>query len=279
VFGAKLNRRNVDSHDLVYRSLGLLRVTSAFVVLVYLILCYDVFYSEMAAGFYEAGRFMGFSPLLEIWFPRLKLVCFGSCILLLFGVGGRVNVGITLLAFSLLQYHVYRFYVPLWNYDSHIIFFLAILLVADGQSALAVKCKAPLCSAPVNRAFLSLMQVIVATVYLSSFVAKLASAGGGWFLSGDTTRAAVFDANPSLGVSLLAHRWVFSGASVLVGLFEGFTPLLLLFKSTQRVTALIALGFHLITWLSLGISFWHLWIYFPSLFWCWNVPCRLRLIR
>jgi hypothetical protein len=118
------------------------------------------------------------------------------------------------------------------------------------------------------------MQLYVGVLYFQSGLSKLLDGGVGWFTSGDTVYALMVYQDIPLAQPLLQHRWLFSVAGVCVGLLEFFfLPLLLLRPRLRPWLGGAAALFHLVLYLTVKISFWHLAVLIPFLF---IAPAHLR---
>jgi hypothetical protein len=261
----------------VHRRLAALRITLGVCCILVVVHSYDEFLPRAEPLLYHPGGILQGLPPLGKWFKPLTILCCVASALFLFGIGGR-TMGIPLiLSFGTLEFYVTRFCPDVWNYRTHLLFFLFIVLLADSNCCFSLFPTAPRWRPLSNERLLSFMQIIVANVYLCSFVAKLSASGIAWFVSGDTARGAVIDAGLPFGDWLLNHAWLLQLGSSMTGFLELMTcflelllPVLICCRRTQKCAGLAAFAFHAVTWAALGISFWHLWAFFPGLFWLWN---------
>ncbi len=72
---------------------------------------------------------------------------------------------------------------------------------------------------------------------------------------------------PRLGKYLGSFHYFGPAVGIYTLLIEAsFLPLILLLKD-RRALAFLGISFHLGIWMTMNISFWHLWVFYPVLFW------------
>jgi hypothetical protein len=119
---------------------------------------------------------------------------------------------------------------------------------------------------------LSAMQLYVGFFYLQSAMSKLLFGGGiYWFTSARTLAVYIKLIGPPSAQWLFTYPQLLRFGCTLVGIFDLlFLPLSLTFGRLQKILALHAFLFHVLVFMILNISFWHLWILFPALYFIAN---------
>jgi hypothetical protein len=113
---------------------------------------------------------------------------------------------------------------------------------------------------------LTSMQLQVGLVYGLAGLSKLRVSGLNWFTAPRTLLAAVPFRGTPLGHWLVGSPRRRTAAAAMTAAFELCAPALLLVPGAHPWFAISALAFHLGVLLSMRISFWHLWLFFPPLF-------------
>ncbi|AJC21071.2 hypothetical protein RO07_12455 [Pandoraea pulmonicola] len=168
-----------------------------------------------------------------------------------------VATWLTAMAFAVLNGYVSGF-SSIWNYNTHLNIFLVALSFSPARSTTSQR------SDEVRSSIVFFMRLQVAIIYLQAGLAKLVLGGLNW-----PSRA------PFIHLVLQgswASSWFTSYpqliemGGVLVIAIELSLPVLLMCRRTRRAAALVAIGLHSVFFVTLGISFWHLWVLFPALF-------------
>ena len=174
-------------------------------------------------------------------FARLEDTLLICSVLLTVGLATRVVAPLTALLFS------YLFFLSQWNFHHHLYLFLIVLWVlACSRCALHFSLDAVLRSPERHDESISawpvrMVQVLVCTVYISSFLWKLNTA---WF-DGDILR--ILEGTGSLHGSLIFWARDLVGyrtLSVTALLLEGLVPLMIVFKPTRRWAILCGIALH-----------------------------------
>lgn len=224
---------------------------------------------------YEPSGFLSWLPALGGFELRvLRALVATSALSLALGCFTRWSAGACALGFLVLNGYTSHFTPRLFNYDTHLNFFLFALALVDSNHELAldrlregaVKAASPR-SLALGSFALAFMIAYFALLYAQAFLAKLLLGGTAWFTEGEVLLLQVLRGGTPFGRWLLQWPELFPALSLATGVFEGLVPLgFLRGGRAARAAALAALGFHLGVWLVLGISFWHLLIVLPGLF-------------
>jgi hypothetical protein len=99
------------------------------------------------------------------------------------------------------------------------------------------------------------VQVAVVMTYFASVFAKLRFGGVNW-VTGSTFLRAVIKRGTSLAEPLAAYPLALKAGQVALVAFELLSPLLLVRGRIGRLMLVVALTFHVITFLGIGIMFW-----------------------
>ena len=147
----------------------------------------------------------------------------------------------------------------LWSFNTHLHFW-GILILCTWGGILPKKC--------CDRSLLMAgARVMVACVYARAGMSKVIYGGIEWMVSGSTPRYFSAIIGTDFGKSLYPYARLFQVFSVLTVLTELVLPLLLMVPKTRFWGSILAILLHLGIYAIMGISFWHLWCFFPVLFW------------
>lgn len=251
-----------------FERLAFLRISLGLVCLGLLLVGpYNRYYVDAAPFMFEARfPFYGF-PNLGTAFWTLKSAAF--ILAALYAVGWRLRwVGpLFTLCWLSLNYYTFCFHQQ-WDVEhAHLNFFLIALLSVDtSRTHLKKRSGAELQWASF---ILAAVQCYIAMLYFQAGLSKLIWGGWSWFSTGDTLYVKGIMEGTQLARALTAWPWLFSALGIATALFEFGAPLLFFWRRAQAPLALIAISFHLGTFLFLGISFWFLWALFPAI---WILP-------
>lgn len=139
-----------------------------------------------------------------------------------------------------------------WNFNSHILFFAILVVVAK-----VLKNEVDT---------LWFMRIIIATLYFQAGISKLLHGFESWILNCDSIRSALILNGTAMGKNLLQYELAFNYISIFIVALEILGGICLLFPRLRFFASLMFLSMHLGIYLTMKISFWHLWIFFPGLF-------------
>jgi hypothetical protein len=258
--------------------LALVRVGLGLTVAVLLVFGpYDRFFVDMAGELY---RPLPWLPPLGSAYAALRAVAIASALAYAAGLWTRFSNAVAALSFLVLNAYVARFAPEPWSYNTHLNFFLLATCAVDSGRALSLDARRRTArpATPVERETASFvaafMQLFVGLLYFQSGLSKLLRSGAAWFLTGRTLWVFTVAEGTDLGRALTRWPWLFRAGGVFAGVFElGFLGLVP-FRRAHALLALSALAFHTGTLLLLGISFWHLALLVPLVFW----PLRPALV-
>jgi hypothetical protein len=222
---------------------------------------YRRFYPENEALLYDRGG--SWLPPLGRLIGPLRIAVMALAALLAFGVGGLATAALLLLGFGLLDRYAASLTPRLWNNLFHVHVFLLCFCVAKAAPLVA----APAPAARLASFMLTVMQVQVGLVYLLAGISKLRVSGVAWFTGGRNLLASTIFRGTELGQSLVAISALRRSMAVATAVFELGAPALILWPAMHIWLAFMALAFHLGILLVMRISFWHLCVFFPALFW------------
>ena len=194
-------------------------------------------------------------------YALVRMGIFVSCLLAVFGLGGPFLLFLIVIGFAALDCYTANFTPKIWPNLFHLHVFGILCLL--GELALLI---APLNSSSFSRMTIVLMQWQVGLIYFFAGIAKLVHGGIDWPLRATSLHLIVLTNGTSIGRFLLANGGARRAASFSALTLEILLPVLLFFPSFYPLFAASAFLFHLITYGMFGISFWHLWVFFPSLF-------------
>lgn len=256
----------------VARRLALLRVSLGVVLLVLVGLGpYGSFYTETASYLYRPGALLPFLPALpeEVWLV-VRGIVLGAALCFLLGVGLRLVLPLLAASFFVLNYYVSRFADAQWSYNVHLNLFLVLLCFTRTDQRYALQ-KNALAYTPKEEEkgslVLSVMQLYVAVLYFQTGLSKLLQGGVRWFTHGETIYTSAILLGGPRGAFFASYPWLSVLSGVFTGIFELGFLLAYLVGLNRRWLCVMAILFHTGTFLVLGISFWHLWLLYPALFW------------
>lgn len=168
---------------------------------------------------------------------------FGATGLLLYGGLSWLNVCLT---------------PDLWNYNTHIFFYIALVVCRDFLKKH---------SATIDPYILAFMQFNVGLIYFQAFISKLLYGGLDWFLSGTTIYQYTLSIGTEVGKMMMKIPNISNYLGITTLIFEAsFGLCLFVFWRHRTYLAIAAILFHVGIWIVMGISFWHLWVLYPILF-------------
>lgn len=226
---------------------------SLIVFLLLLLGPYDDFYVAMSPWFYAPQAPFAWFPNLGVHFWTLKYSVMALAILTAFHVRGASIL--FAISFLLFNFYVKSFSTTWWITNTHLNFFAIALCFSPRDS-----------KKEIASYLIAFMTLYVAILYFQAGLSKVLHGGLGWFFNGDRIRTETLLLGTTFGKWLTQWPGVFDLFAFGTGIFELCLPTLFFFRSTQRWIAWIAIGFHLSTFLIMGISFWFLWFLYPTLF-------------
>jgi hypothetical protein len=232
---------------------------------------YGDFYAETAGYLYEPGPLLPFLPALSpVAFYGLKLAVLALSLAFAAGAFTRLSGPLLALAFFVFNYYVSRFGGAQWSYNVHLNLFLGVICFAEASRRLGLDARRPAAESPgaeARTAFaLGFMQLYVAVMYLQTALSKLIYGGLGWFWRGETIYTNAILLGGERGQFLAGLPGLPRTLGLLTLAFEGCFFFLFVAGVSRRALGAAAILFHLGTFAALGISFWHLWLLYPALF-------------
>ena len=197
---------------------------------------------QMLDTFHAPYAWLEWLPLpTPFWFGRLEELLLVFSLLLTVGLGTRLVAPLTAALFT------YLFFLSQWNYYHHLLLFVPVLWILaiwpsgrtfslDAQLRPSVLPEPPRSILP-----LRLLQVLVCTIYLFTFLWKL---NAGWFSGHIMTlfvETGTVQGPFGPWLQKLGNQTLSLGTLAI----EGFLPLGLLFRRTRRVAILAGLLLHL----------------------------------
>jgi hypothetical protein len=236
---------------------------------------FDTFFADNAYLYSAEGHPHWWLPqLAAAEYNQLRVTAIVTATTLAVGFHARASAAVAALCFFFINGYTAHFVRGVFNYDTHLNFFLTGLCFVDSGRYYSIDARrrrgtqSDAHSASERDAFvLAAMQVLVALVYWQAFLAKLVLGGAIWFTEG---RVIMFETawfDTPIGRRMLAFPAVFPVIGVMTGAFEflaGFG--FLKGGAAARWTVAAAIAFHFGVWLTLGISFFHLVAVLPWLF-------------
>lgn len=215
-------------------------------------------YAAMAPWNYHP---IGLPALLGLPFPSLDVVnalrtlatVAGVCACL--GFRFRTAAGIFFVSKLLLDAWTNMF--GFVNVEIHATWFAGFLILASlnaadrkgpstGGDSLAFRC----------------MELVMVLAYVQAFASKMLTAGFAWAAAGTTLQIGLLRQGMPVGEALAAHSVLMPILSWATLAFEFSFALYFLIPPRWRLALLLAaVGFHLGTWITMGIDFSHLWIF------------------
>jgi hypothetical protein len=230
---------------------------------------------QMPGGsFFEEHRdTVGRSPvrLSAAQFNALRALTLASVALWTIGVR-HVAVRVCAAAgFAAVSAYVAQFNPRLWNYNSHLNFFLCAATAVDTSKWLSVDKGEPRPLTSEERRMQSLalaaMQLGSAAIYTQAGLSKVIYGRTKWMTGGSTLKGALAVLGTPEGHRLSGDERLMKALSMATVAGElAFLPVLVAGWRGRRLISLGAVAFHLATKRFLGISFWHLWALYPALF-------------
>jgi hypothetical protein len=245
----------IFSQPITARRFALLRISLGLIIAVLVTFGpYGSFYTNTAAFLYEPGPLLPFLPALSpsLFYLLRALVVFSS---ILFAGGWllRWMAPLTALSFFVFNYYVSCFAGAQWSYNVHLNLFLFLWWISLKKK-------------DSTEFVVGFMQLYVAMLYFQTGLSKLMHGGLRWFTEGETIYTNALLLGGERGAFFAQYEWLFPLAGIATALFElGFLPAYLL--GFRRLLCVAGVLFHLGIFLMLGISFWHMWLLYPALFW------------
>lgn len=152
----------------------------------------------------------------------------------------------------------------LWNYNTHILIIATLAFI----SGLRVELKHD--GKTIQKDLATALSLIFATIYFQAAVSKLVVSGLDWMNSGLSIYIHMLKFNPALSSILDGSPILFRLAGWLTVTGELFLGSLFVIPRTRKRAAIVSISFHIMLWFAFHISFWHLWIFYPALYFSWN---------
>tara|TARA_B110001454_G_C12723278_1_gene436240 strand:- start:36608 stop:37405 length:798 start_codon:yes stop_codon:yes gene_type:complete len=165
---------------------------------------------------------------------------------------------IQLIAGSLLLY-VGLVSNSVWNYNTHIIV-IALLTYITGLRG----------SEAGEKDLVTCVSLVFATIYIQAAISKVAVSGLDWMNTGLTIYRHLLKFNPTLSAILDGNPILFQMAGWLTVIGELVLGSFFAIPKTRKLAAMLSISFHIMLWFAFNISFWHLWIFYPALYFSQN---------
>ncbi len=222
---------------------------------------YDAVYGYASDALFQARFPFPFFPNLGSGFLALKAVAMASAVLAAVKPSLRWTWWLFAASYVLLNFYTYCCQPTVSIENQHLNLFVLFLCFANwGRDAVQKH--------SVNSFLLALMMTHVVMLYLQAGFSKLCFSGWEWFASGETIYVrTVLEEGTYFGRWLTQWPEVFVAFGIGTALFQFGTFFLFLFRPNTVLVPLGAFGFHMGTYLVMGISFWFLWTLFPALYW------------
>lgn len=247
------------------------RLSVAMIILILLLWGpYAAFYGD--AGFlYQPGDAFGLPAGALVFLEPVRWMTIAAAVLSFTRLPPLVPTVGLLIGFALVNILILGFPSRLWAFTTHLLAFLGIIAIAlarepgmmQGHPTERLRSSAK----PAAASFaIAAMQCVVVTLYFQTGLSKLWHSGLDWFSSGRTAIVFAHQFGTPAGQWLLGCPEFFRVGSVMVGVLELGFPFFFLFERLRKPLIGAAIVFHCITLVILNISFWHLWMVFPALF-------------
>lgn len=197
------------------------------------------------------------SALSEFFLPSKYII-----IILLVAQFANKNLSSLFSTLAAILFLVFNWYAAksspseMYNYNTHLNLFLIAIAIGDIFKAMKID---------VEQYVFSFSRFYVAVFYFQAGITKIIHAGFEWF-NGRTAWVFSMEMGTPLGMFMTNYPELFTIGSIIIVLFElTFLPLYLLKIHVEKLV-LGAFMLHMTVFLTMGISFWHMWIIFPALF-------------
>jgi uncharacterized membrane protein YphA (DoxX/SURF4 family) len=158
----------------------------------------------------------------------------------------------------------------LWNYNTHILIIATLTCI----SGLRVKLKQD--GKTIQKDLITAVSLIFATIYIQAAVSKLVVSGLDWMNSGLSIYVHMLKFNPALSSLLDGNLILFRMAGWFTVIGELVLGSLFVIPRTRKLAAMVSISFHVMLWFAFHISFWHLWIFYPAVYFPWDKDAHLR---
>ncbi|MBS5775385.1 MAG: hypothetical protein KHW84_20450 [Enterobacter cloacae] len=149
----------------------------------------------------------------------------------------------------------------LYNYNTHLNIFLFCLALI-----LCVRRFYPSKMVSAEKMFFQFCQCYILTFYLQSGLSKLVFAGTTWLMTGRTAWVFALELGTDFGKYLAHYPVLFAVGSFAIVSFEILIFPLYLLNVGRKYLVLGAICLHMAVFLVMGISFWHMWLLYPIVF-------------
>lgn len=247
----------------VFERLKALRITICCILFTLITLGpYDSFYVETAPFLFQAKAPFPWFPNLGIHFWTLKysVLILAACVFM--DLYRKITRPLLALSWMFLSYYVTCFGTTYWITNTHLVFFTWALCFEPSMenNTPTVKQK------EIGSFILAFSICYIALLYFQAGLSKWLSGGLEWFLEGNRIWTETVLLGTPFGKWLTQWHFPFKLMGIGTGFFELLLPFLLFFNQSRSLFAILAILFHLGTFLVMGISFWFLWALYPALF-------------
>ena len=186
---------------------------------------------------------------------------FGSILLLLFSLlkrSRRLMFPLSTLAVSALQYQSYLMMPSKWNYNTYFMLFMILI-------SLVLVFRNKKNEAYLTSFSLSFPIFYIGTLYFQAGLSKIVHGGYEWVLGGTTLMQHSYIRSQNLINFFSFDTFFYQVASGATIVFEISIIFLIFISRLYPYIATLLISFHLLIYLFMGISFWNLFLFYPSL--------------
>ena len=221
-----------------------------------------------AAGCHDTGflAFISGDATLALWLAALLISGIASLVPAITGIAFAVFA-----LCSVVFLHKVAGIVSPFTYNTHLIWLSCVFVC---RSMVRGRDGSPENRVVFDDSALLCCRLIIISVYLHAGVSKLLHGGPEWFITGNSICYYTAKHASSLGAVFgsIPSAWKLCGFFTLV--LELVLPIYTIFSRSFFAFGAIALSFHAMSFLLIGISFWHLAAFLPILFMTPNRPAR-----
>jgi hypothetical protein len=192
-----------------------------------------------------------FSNLLI--YDSLRWIAVGSSILFALGKRTLYSGLLTSVSFTLLDYLSFAIESTIWNYMTHIQFFIFLLSFSG------------LNHRELTSFIFRVMQVYVCMIYFQAGLSKVIHGGLPWIKTGSALFVTTFLDGTPMSKMLLPYERLFILISCATVIFELMVPIIFINPKRRRFLGFSLITFHLGTYYWFNISFWQLFMLYPVL--------------
>ncbi len=256
-----LNQRNV-----LFR-LAIFRMIFSLLIIYEVLTNIDTLVFDSLLEFHYFGSPAWYEPFIEYW----KILIVGLLTLNFFGFHKRWFRRLILITvlpyFYCFDFHLSSVTEPIWLYSVYLPVFLILHCFANVS---AIKFSLPFkvninLNQPIKNFdyfILFFFQIYIVNMFFQSAISKLIVTDFSWFLSGQYIFFHTLLVTNKMSDHLILNPQYYKYLGVLTFIFEFFG--ILLFIKSRKLYGLVAIIFHLSTWIVMDINFIFMWpVYLP----------------